>query len=162
MLQCPWLLKPCSNQEIVENCSDHACRALLQEPSSLAPVGTVEPCSSVLGWETLPQPSDRRLLLRSPLLSIAPGTVEHCSGRHFRALLQCPWLSSVAPTKRSLKHCSDHPCRAFLQVPLSPAPVGTAVTSQVLFSSSTLDFLPVIKRGTVQRLTLPGLTRPTI
>ena len=164
----PLVVEPCSNQAIVELCSDHPCRALLQGPLSFAPAGTVKayssalgcralfqlsdlrallrsslcsiapgplsfapagtvgPCSCALGYRALLQPSDHRALHRSSLSSLAPEAVELCSGRHCRrrALLQRPWLSGLAPTKRS-EHYSDHPCRALLQEPLSPAPAGT-------------------------------------
>ena len=77
----PLVVKPCSNHAIVEHCSDHPGRALVQGPSSLAPAGTIEPCSSALGCRALKlQPDDRRALLRLSLLSLAPGTVEPYSG----------------------------------------------------------------------------------
>ena len=62
---------------------------------------------------------------RSSLLSMAPRAVELSPGRHCRALLQCPWLSSLAPNQPIVEHCSDYPCWALRQGPLSPAATGT-------------------------------------
>ena len=91
-----------TNQGILEHCFDHPCRILLQGPLSPSPVGTVEPCYCGLSCQALLQLGDRRAPLRSSLPSFTPGAVQLCSGRHYRALLQCPRFSSFALTKRSL------------------------------------------------------------
>ena len=119
-------VRSCSNQAIVEHCSDHPCRALLQGPLSSALASTVELCSSALGCRALLLPSDRRAfapiipvesLLQGPLSPTPAGTVESCSsalgGR------------TLSTNQTIVDHCSNHPCRAVFQRPLSLAPAGT-------------------------------------
>ena len=61
----------------------------------------LKPCSSALGFRQWHQSRDLRALLLSSLSNLTPGAVEPFSGRHCRALLLWPQLSSLAPTRRS-------------------------------------------------------------
>ena len=127
----PMVVGPCSNQVMLEHCSDPHCRDLLQEPFSPAPAGTVDTCSCVLRCRALLLPSDHpcRALLQGPLSPAPADTVKTCS---------CVLVVEPCSRQAIVEHCSNHPCRALLQVPLSPAPVGTVATCSFAFSCRSL------------------------